>query len=40
MLNICVVSCVSLCFLHDFMVGQQCLSDYPFADACRNKCSV
>lgn len=31
MLNICVVSRVSLCFHHDFMVDWQSLSDYPFA---------
>jgi len=40
MLNFCVVSCVYLCFHHDFMVGQQRLSDYPFADTCQNNCSV
>lgn len=31
MLNICVMSCVSLCFHHDFMVDWQHLSDYSFA---------
>lgn len=31
MLNICVVSCVSFCFHHDFMVDWQGLSDYCFA---------
>lgn len=40
MLNLCVVPRVFLCFCHDFMVGQQHLSDHPFADTCRNKCSV
>lgn len=40
MLNACVVSSVSLRFHRDFMVGQQHLSDYPFADACQNKCTV
>lgn len=31
MLSICVVSCVSLCFHHNFMVDWQCLCDYCFA---------
>lgn len=31
MLNICVTSCVSLRFHHDFMVDRQHLSDHPFA---------